>query len=177
MSTSTTSPVPATSSTGCAGTDMPAPLKQHAWLQRFAGEWDALVETYMEPGQPPMQMKGVTRARILGGFWLLEEGRNLEMPYEFVLTLGYDAAQSRYVGTWVDSMVGYLWRYQGSVDSTGNILTLDTEGPNPMDEGRIGKVREVTEFKSNDLRVLTSSRVNPDGSLTRFMTVTLHRKV
>jgi hypothetical protein len=160
----------------CDGPEMPAPVKQHEWLQRFVGEWDADVEAYMAPGQPPMQTKGVSRARMLGGFWLIEEGQNTMMPYAFILTLGFDPQKKKYVGTWIDTMMGHLWKYEGTVDSTGKILTLDTEGPNPMEDGKIGKVREVTEFKNDDLRVLTSTRLADDGTSTKIMTVTLRRK-
>lgn len=160
----------------CNGPDMPQPVQQHAWLQRFVGEWEADVEVSMGPDQPPMQTKGASRARMLGGFWLIEEGRNTLMPYEFNLTLGYDERQKKYVGTWVDSMLGHLWKYEGDVDATGNILTLHTEGPNPMEDGKIGRVREVTEFKNDDLRVFTSTRLNDDGTETKVMTVTQRRK-
>jgi len=123
-----------------------------------------------------MLTKGASHARLLGGFWMIEEGRNTLMPYVFTMTHGFDPQRAKFVGTWADSMMPHLWRYEGTVDATGNILTLDTEGPNPMEGGRISKVREVTEFKSNDLRVLTSSRVAADGTLTKIMTVTLRRK-
>src|SRR5690606_8060253 len=96
---------------------------------------------------------------MLGPFWLVATGKSEAMghPYEHVLTLGYDAQASKYVGTWVDSMSGYLWKYEGKVDASGKILTLESEGPCPMTKGRLSKFREVTEFKSDDHRVFTSS--------------------
>lgn len=164
------------SGSNCETPDMPAPLKQHDWLQRFVGQWDAEVEVYLAPGQPPMKTQGINRARMLGGFWLIEEGQNTAMPYGFILTLGFDPRKKKYVGTWADSMMSYLWKYEGTVDAKGAILTLETEGPNPMDHGNIAKVREVTQFKSVNHRVFTSSRLGDDGKWIRLMTVNLRRR-
>jgi hypothetical protein len=156
--------------------EMPAPTKEHEWLQQFAGEWDAEVEIAMAPGQPPMKSKGTNRARLLGGFWMLEEGQSTTMPYSFILTLGYDPEKKKYIGTWADSMTSYLWHYVGSVDTSGKILTLETEGPFPGAPSNQTKFREVTEFKSKDHRVFTSSRLGEDGRWTTHMTVNLRRR-
>lgn len=43
-----------------------------------------------------------------------------------IQTIGYDATKKKYVGTWVDSMMNYLWLYEGNVDETGNKLTHET---------------------------------------------------
>ena len=92
-----------------------------------------------------------------------------------ILTLGYDPQKSTYVGTWVDSMTSYIWTYQGSVDPSGKVLTLETEGPWPMKPG-VTKFKEVTEFKSKDYRVFTSSIQGDDGKWTKMVTVHSRRK-
>ncbi len=160
----------------CDLSGMPEPLPEHAWLQQFVGEWEAEVEATMEPGQPPMKSKGTERARMLGGFWMISEGRNDSFPYAFTLTLGYDPNKRKYVGTWVDTMGSHLWTYEGTVDATGRILALETEGACPMNPGQYFKCREVTEFVSRDHRVFTSSRLGEDGSWATFMTVHSRRR-
>lgn len=159
--------------------EMPPPVKEHAWLQKFVGQWDTTAECAMEPGKPPMKGKGTQTARMIGGFWLIEEGAGTMegMPGTMtnLLTLGYDPQKQKYVGTWIDSMGSHLWTFEGTVDTTGNILTLTTEGPCPMKPG-ISKFKEVTEFKSNDHRVFTSSMQADDGSWVRIVTVDYHRK-
>jgi hypothetical protein len=51
-----------------------------------------------------------------------------------VWTVGYDPQKKKYVGTWVDSVTPYLWTYEGSLDASGRILTLETEGRIPRPE-------------------------------------------
>lgn len=169
---------PAASAAGaetcCA--NLPPPVEQHIWLQRFVGEWEAEVEAFMGPDQPPMKTKGVETARMLGGFWLVSEGRNTEFPYSFIFTLGYDPAKSRYVATWVDTMSGHLWNYEGGVDTAGQILTLETEGPAPMASGKRCKFRETTRFTSADHRLFTSAMLGDDGKWIKVLTVNSWRK-
>jgi hypothetical protein len=155
---------------------MPVPTPQHEWLQKLVGEWETEIEVYMEPGKPPMKAKGSHRDRMVGGLWLISEGRNHDNPYEFVLTLGYDAKQRKYVGTYIDTMASYIWKYLGAVNSAGNILTLETEGPSPMSPDKVSKFREVTEFKSKDHRVFTSSMLGEAGKWTTMLTVSSRRK-
>jgi hypothetical protein len=158
---------------------MPAPVKEHLWLQQFVGEWETEVEITMAPDQPPMKGKGTESTRALGGFWIIGEGKGeMEgMPGTMtsVLTLGYDPSSQKYTGTWVDSMTSHLWKYEGTVDPTGKILTLNTEGPCPMKPG-IVKFKEVTEIKDRDHRVFTSSMQGDDGKWTKMVTVNYRRK-
>jgi hypothetical protein len=157
---------------------MPPPAKEHAWLQKFVGNWEAEAEIIMDPAKPPMKSKGTETVRPIGGFWILSEGKSeaMGMKFDHVLTLGYDPEKKKYIGTWFDSMSSYLWKYEGTVDPTGKILTLETEGPCPKEPGKISKFKEVTEFKSDDRRVFTSSMLGDDGKWTTFVTVDSRRK-
>lgn len=156
---------------------MPAPAKEHEWLQRFVGDWDAEIEMAAGPGQPAMRSRGSNRGRIVGGFWLVMEGKNHEFPFVFQLTLGYDVQHRRYVGTWLDSMSSYLWHYVGQVDASGRILTLETEGPFPPIPGApMTKFRERTEFLNKDHRVFTSMRLDERGQWTQLLKIDFRRK-
>jgi hypothetical protein len=157
---------------------MPAPQKEHQWLQQFAGEWETEAVAYLEPGKPPIKCKGTESARTVGGFWMIAEnkGKFMDMPVTGVMTLGYDTEKKKYVGTWICSMTNYLWTYEGTVDSSGKILTLEAEGPCPMSPGKLVKFRDVTEFKSKDHKVLTSSMQAEDGKWVTFATIDCRRK-
>jgi hypothetical protein len=157
---------------------LPTPEKAHQWLQQLVGEWEAVGEAYPAPGQPPMKIKGTESVRSVGGFWVVAENRStmMDMPFTGVMTLGYDPERKKYVGTWLDSMSSYLWTYEGTVDSTGKTLTLETEGPCPMAPGRLSRIREVIELKGKDQKVFTSSVQAEDGKWVTGMTLNYRRK-
>jgi hypothetical protein len=71
--------------------------------------------------------------------------------------------------------MAYLWIYDGSLDVSEKVLTLDSEGPNFAAEGKLGKFKDVIEFKSDDHRVLTSHMLSDEGTWRQFMTANYHR--
>lgn len=158
--------------------ELPTPQKEHEWLRKFEGEWTSDSQATGVPGQPPMNGTGTMKSRMLGGFWVVSD-IVFTMPgvtMNAVQTIGYDPAKKKYIGTWVDSMVNHQWVYEGTVDETGNILTLEAEGPNFMQGGKTAKFRDVYEFKSKDHIVTTSSMLGADGNWATFMTGNFHRK-
>ncbi|MHB8954290.1 MAG: DUF1579 domain-containing protein [Pirellulaceae bacterium] len=157
---------------------LPAPQKEHEWLKQFVGEWETEAEASMGPEEPAMKCKGTLSARMLGGFWMVCEsnGEAMGMQITALLTIGYDPQTNKYVGTWVDSMINHMWKYEGTVDASGKILTLQAEGPNFMQEGKLAKFRDVYEFKSNDQIALSSQMQGEDGKWVTFMNGTATRK-
>jgi hypothetical protein len=93
-----------------------------------------------------------------------------------MMTLGYDPQKKRYVGTWVGSMMTYLWIYDGSLDADEKVLTLNAEGPNMMIEGKTAMYKDVIALKSDNHRVLTSHSLGDDGEWHEFMTANYRRK-
>src|SRR5688572_9167257 len=130
--------------------EMPKPRKEHEWLQQLVGEWTSEAEATMDPSKPPMKLKGTESSRMIGGFWAMCElkGEMMGTPYTGILTLGYDEEKKKYVGTWIDSMTGYLWTYTGSLDAGSKMLSLDTEGPGH--DGKLCRFRETIEVKDKD---------------------------
>jgi hypothetical protein len=158
---------------------MPKPQKEHEWLQKFAGEWTSEAKASFGPDQPEMTCTGTADARMLGGFWMISEGKSemMGMPVESVLSLGYDTKKKKYVGTWMDNCHNHLWQYEGEVNEAGDTLTLNTEGPNPMLPGdRMYKYREVIEFQNKDHYVFSSMMQGEDGEWITFMTANFKRK-
>ena len=154
------------------------PQKEHEWLQQFVGEWETESEASMGPGQPAMKCKGTISARSLGGFWVVSELKSDMMgtPMTAIQTVGYDPQTKKYVGSWVDSIFNYMWKYQGTVDETGKILTLEAEGPNFMAAGKMTKFRDVYEFKTPDHVVLSYGMQGEDGKWITFMTGNSRKK-
>jgi hypothetical protein len=155
---------------------MPKPEKEHEWLKALEGEFSVESECTMKPGEPPMKFKGNSSAKSLGGFHVIVENKAeiMGQPWTGVLTLGFDPAKKKYVGTWVDSFSSYQWKYEGAVDAAGKVLTMDTEGPDCM-TGKIMKFREKIELTGKEGYVFTSER-HDDGKWTRLVRVVYTRK-
>src|SRR5688572_3388569 len=146
--------------------------KEHEWLQRIIGEWTHESHASMGPDKPTEKFIGTESVRSLGGIWILAEGES-EMPGggmgTTIMTLGYDPSKSRFVGTFIGSMMTYLWIYDGQLDESTNTLTLESEGPDMSGQGTMAKYRDVIELKSDDHRVFTSHMLGDDGKWTQFM--------
>jgi len=159
-----------------AGQEMPKPQKEHEWLQQIVGEWDTEAEITFEPGKPPAKNKGTESVRAIGGHWILSETKGemiSGMAFTGILSLGYSAEKKRYIGTWIDSVGSHLWTYTGTVDASGKVLTLETEGPTP--DGKTGKFREVLTIKDKDHKSFSSS-AEKDGQWVTFLKVEYTRK-
>jgi hypothetical protein len=152
------------------------PQKQHQWLHRLVGEWTAEMEAAMGPGEPVQKTKGRERVRSLGGLWVICEGEG-EMPgagaVQSVLTLGFDPTKKCFVGTFIASMMSYLWNYDGAL--AGNVLTLDAEGPSMKGDGSLAKYHDIITMLSDDERTLTSEALGDDGKYHQFMTARYRR--
>jgi hypothetical protein len=150
----------------------PPPGEHHKWLDQLVGTWAVESEMIAE-GLPPMKYTGTDTVRSLGGRWVIGDLKS-EVPgmgaMSALLTLGYNPETGKYQGTWVDSVTDHLWVYEGTLDPTRKILTLEAEGPNMMDPTKGDtKYRDVIEFKSEDHRTLTSSAL-VDGTWVQFGT-------
>jgi len=154
------------------------PQKEHQWLQKLVGEWTYESEAVTQPGKPPEKFIGTEDVRSLGGVWVLCEGRG-QVPgggiATTIMTLGYDPAKRRFVGTFIGSMMTNLWVYDGELDAAAKVLTLDSEGPSFSEEGKMARYKDVIEIKSDDRRVLTSSFLGDDGKWHQFMTANYRR--
>jgi hypothetical protein len=155
------------------------PHEQHHWLQKLIGEWTFASECPSGPDQPPAKSTGAESVRSLGGLWVVAEGQG-EMPgggmATTMMTLGFDPQRNKYVGTWIGSMMTYLWIYEGTLDSAQKVLTLAAEGPSMAGDGTLAKYRDVIEFASDDHRVLSSHLQGADGKWNQFMTAHYRRK-
>lgn len=155
------------------------PQKEHQWLQQLVGAWTYETEAVMGPDQPPQKFNGTERVRSLGGLWIVAEGQG-EMPgggtAHMITTLGYDPQKRRFVGTWVGSMMTYLWVYDGALDAAQGVLTLDAEGPNMApDVQGMARYQDIVELKPDGQRRMRSQVLGEDGKWTQFMTAVYRR--
>lgn len=149
----------------------------HRWLEKLLGDWTGQSDT---PGPDGKPMPAWTeRVRTLHGVWVIAETEAV-MPdgqkAATMMTLGYDSSRQRYVGSWVGSMMDHMWVYDGGLDETQKILTLDTEGPNCAAPGARALYQDIITFLDDDTRTLTSRQLQPDGSWQQIMIVEYRRR-
>lgn len=154
------------------------PRDEHRWLRKLIGDWTYETEAPGPPGQPPATLTGIERVRAIGEIWVQGES-NAAMPdgspATSVITLGFDPAKGRFVGTWLGSMMTNLWVYDGELDASGRVLTLSSEGPSMAGDGTMSAYRDVIEFRSDDERVLTGHVRGADGEWQPFVSMTYRR--
>ena len=169
----------ATNDTESGGMKPAEPQKEHLWLRRLVGEWAYEFEVPMGPDQPPEKITGTETVRSLGDLWFVGEGKG-PMPGgdegTTVITLGYDPQKGRFVGTWIGSMMTYLWVYDGELDEAGKVLTLHAKGPDMAGEGKMVPYKDVITLESDDHRVLRSHAQGDDGEWSQIMEAHYRRK-
>lgn len=158
---------------------MAEPQKEHRWLQQLLGDWTYESEGACGEGEAPTKASGTERVREINGLWIVAEGEG-EMPgggpARTMMTLGYDPAGGRYVGTFVASMMTHLWIYEGSLDETGRVLTLDTTGPSMEGDGKTARYQDVIEVKGPEERIFTARVERADGTWQELMVARYRRR-
>lgn len=147
-------------------------LKEHAFLERMVGHWTVAASDMT--GDKPWEEV----VRSLQGISFVAEGTG-EMTdgkqAATILTLGYDSSKSKYVGSWIGSMMDYMWTYEGEIEPSGNVLSLYTRGPTFEGDGH-ADYRERITFLDDNVRTFTSSVKEADGAWKQFMEVKYTRK-
>ena len=141
----------------------PRPVPQHQELAKRVGTWDAVVESYMEPGAPPQASRGSeTNTMDSSGLWLLTEfkGQMMDQPFEGHGITGFDTAKNKYVGVWADSYGTHMMTMEGTGDASGRITML---GESPGMDGKMERLKIVTEPKGDGAYTMTMTRRGPDG--------------
>lgn len=155
----------------------PDPTPEHLWLQQLVGDWTVQSECRMAPDQPLMQFTRRESVRSLGSLWTMAEGfaQNPDSPADSVMTLGFDPQRQQFVGTFITSMMTYLWPYHGTLDQSARVLTLESEGPDATGDGGMTSYQDIIEVVSENERTLTSLILGKDGSWSTFMTARYQR--
>ncbi|MAX23458.1 MAG: hypothetical protein CMJ19_03050 [Phycisphaeraceae bacterium] len=151
------------------------PQKEHLWLKQILGKWKVTFECAMGPDQPTAAFEGVETVQSIGEIWFIARGENQtpcsdgDQAGNSMMTLGYDTAKGYYVGSFVCSMMNWMWQYHdGQLDDAGKILTLKTTGPLCTGEG-LAEYEDAMEIIDTDHRVLRSRMKMPDGSWQQIM--------
>jgi hypothetical protein len=155
----------------------PVPAKEQQWLNQLAGDWACDIELYFQPYKP-LRCKGTRSARMVGPFWLVEDGKTniAGTPFASVLTVGFDPQKKKFVGTWIENTSSFMRKYEGSLDPSGKSMTLECEVPAPHVPGKLAKFKEVFDFKSNDHVIVTTTWQPEEGKWSTLAVVNCRRK-
>jgi hypothetical protein len=151
--------------------EAPKPGPEHEFLRKLEGTWDATVKF----GEG--ESKGTMTYRMeMSGLWLVGDfqGSFFGQKFEGRGLDSYDVNKKKYVGVWVDSMTTAPMLSEGTYDKDKKTMTMTGEGPG-MD-GKLMKMKMVTEYKDNDNIVFTMSGPGKDGKDQTMMVITYKRK-
>ncbi|MGB7344466.1 MAG: DUF1579 domain-containing protein [Pirellulaceae bacterium] len=152
------------------------PQSEHEWLHQLVGNWDVHHACQMPDGSQSTTT-GKMICRSLGGMWLLCEGSGSspdEGEWSSVMTLGFDPVKSKYVGTFVGSMMANIWNYEGEREADSNRVPLSTIGPK-FDGSGTCNYRDTLEIVDANTWRLSSEMQNDDGTWVQFMDGKHHR--
>lgn len=156
---------------------LPKPGPEHEIFKEDAGTWDAVVESYMEPGKPPNTSNGVETNTVgCGGLCLITDFKGEMMPgiqFHGHGTATWDPAKKKYVGSWVDSMSTSLMISESTWDPKTRTFTGYMEGPDMT--GKPVKMKSVVEYKGGS-RVFTMYGPGPDGKEGVSMRITYTKR-
>ncbi len=159
------------------GAMSPPPAPEHGWLHRLLGAWRYEIEA-TGPDGAVMRGEGREVVRSLGGYWVVAEAEG-SMPClataRWIMTLGWDARAGRFRGSWVGSVIGHMFVYDGGLSEDGRSLVLENEGPSFTGEGS-ARYRDILTLEDDAARVMHSEVQGEDGGWTRFVTMRFRRE-
>jgi hypothetical protein len=149
--------------------------ERHTWLRQLLGEWKA--EGFIE-GDKQSESDWTESVRAIGELWIVAEGGGTMPdgnPGTMMITLGYDPERQRYVGTWIGSMMTHMWHYDGHLDATGRVLTLESEGPDWERPGQTLRSRDIIELEDAESRLFRTEILGQDGTWREMMRMRYRR--
>lgn len=155
----------------------PIPAPEHKLLQTLLGSWTCEMVCKGPDGADAPPVTGRAVARAIGPVWIVMEmsGGEANDQWSSLLTLGFDPDKGRFVGTFIASMMTWLWVYDGQLDAGTNTIQLDTQGP--RFDGQPGQQAYVDHYQivDRDTWILRSFTRTTDGLSAPFMTATYRR--
>jgi len=96
---------------------------------------------------------------------------------EPLMAPAFDPRKQKFAGSYAGSMTPHLWVYEGSLDETGEHLTLDCEGPSFEDDSQMTKYQDIYRFDGADRRTLSPRFLAKSGEWKPVMTLQYRRTV
>jgi hypothetical protein len=153
---------------------------EHELLKQDVGTWDTEIKVWPSPDAEPIASKGRETSKLLpGGLWLETrfEGMMASTPCVGVGTWGYDPAEKKYVGTWVDSMTPHVTYITGEYDPKTRTMTHTSEGRDPATGEKFTR-KSTLRYMADGTRLVEAYATGPDRQTWKTIEVkyTLRRR-
>lgn len=139
---------------------------EHEWLAQFTGKWIVKCGYFMGSLDNPVEVDGTEEVTTVAPFWIVSRftADLLGTPMEGQSATGFNPVTRKFVGTWKDSSIPFLYTFEGTL-KTGKdgVKTLRLAGENFDPVRRCQALyRSTIRYPSNDERILDLS-VESDG--------------
>ena len=147
---------------------VPKPGPEHEKLKAMAGTWRA---TMKSPAGGPEE-KGIMVSKMdLGGLWLVSHFTSEKGDFSGRGMDTYDPVTKKYHGVWCDSMATTPMNLVGDFDGKKMSMSGEARGP----DGKMMKMKMVTELKDNNHMVFNIYAPGPDGKEAVMFTINYER--
>lgn len=147
--------------------ELPKPGKQHEYLKRLVGSWEA----ESDAGKGTMNYK-----MELGGLWLVGDfdGEFGGFKFQGKGLDTYDPATKKFRNVWIDSFSTAARSMEGTMDKDEKVLTMTGDGRGP--DGKTIKFKSVMEMKNADTISYGLFMIGDDGKDQQMVNITYKRK-
>jgi len=153
------------------------PGEPHKLLAKLEGNWETKSRGWADPDSPPRESMGSCEQKmVLGGHYLRQEysGDMMGMPYKGISFMGYNNHTKMFESTWIDSMSTAIYKFEGTANRAGNIITQECRYDDPVRGPAVW--RTVTKVK-DDNTLEFEMFITPRGKKEeKMMEVTYTRK-
>jgi hypothetical protein len=132
------------------------PGENHAWMQKFVGNWTSTTKSWWEPGGEPMEMTSSTTCEMMfdGRFMHMQVMMDwMGQKVPGVGYMGYDNMEKMYSVLWIDGMGTAMFMANGSRE--GDKLVCHGTMDDPASGGMNKPVRVEWEFSDADHMVFS----------------------
>lgn len=157
---------------------MPQPSPEHEFLKRDVGTWNATMKVWPAPGAQPVTGTGTETCKMLeGDMWLIShfESDFGGMPFVGMGAFGYDPAEKKYVGGWIDSMSPYMSSSKGDYDSVTKTLTMDVKTRDAA-TGKPITQKHTVNYVDDDTRLFEIQQQGVDGQYWKMLEIQYKRR-
>ena len=149
------------------------PTAQHKILLEGVGVWEGTLTMDM-PGAPKSVFAAKETVTAVGLLWTQArfECDIMGVPYVGTGCLGYDVAQKKVVGTWIDSHSTAVAHMAGEIDLKTKTVTLRWQSTNPENGKKVAN-RSVTVRTATSY---TATFYMGEGEGTQSMVIVMKRK-